>query len=64
MIQLYYRDSCILLMQIFGGAAIGMYQIFADDKELKELEEYIDKIDKLCYGEEPVEYSYFEMCVS
>ena len=44
------------------GAAIGMYQTFADDKELKELEEYIDKIDKLCYGEEPVEYSYLR-CV-
>lgn len=44
------------------GAAIGMYQTFADDKELKELEEYIDKIDKLCYGKKPVEYSYLR-CV-
>ena len=35
---------------------------FCRRQRTEELEEYIDKIDKLCYGKKPVEYSYLR-CV-
>lgn len=41
-------------------AAVGMYQAFADDKELKELREYVSRINRLCYGKDVADSSYLK----
>ena len=41
-------------------AAVGMYQTFADDRELKALRKYVSKLNELCYGKAAADFSYLK----
>ena len=41
-------------------AAAGMYQIFANEKEIMELRKYLKKIDEICFEERREEFSYLQ----